>query len=196
MDFRIRTKHHQSMTTVGTPETIRFPIRRDLRRHSRFGPVVPTFYALASAGVLIYAAISGTLLGHRIDRSFTPDLLLLAVGLSAVGTVGVVWIVRRRPADGYALTQTEIVADEGYRQFRAPLAEVQSIYPVAIRPLRDMGKVDEAIQVLFTERITSRAAVNVFPAEPERFLDELAARCPHLVREGSRFFMKPSEPGV
>lgn len=103
------------------------------------------------------------------------------------------WIWSRY-AEEYVLTGAEFVIEHGWMRTRVPWTVVSELKPdksprhAAIEP---------AYRILVATPINGNNVVEVSPTNVGRFLNEVTARCPHLVRDGDRLVSKPpGAPGV
>jgi hypothetical protein len=103
---------------------------------------------------------------------------------SLFGIVKLVLHVWQRSAEGYELTATELVIDHGYAKVRIPFSEIYGANPCKI--CRMTAALKPGVRVKYSNPQTRFGNVDLAPVGLDLFLSELAARCPHLRREGPR----------
>lgn len=165
-----------------TTETVSFRVRRDLWDTLNFY----LFFLFGLQAVGVYYVILALQAFHAVkDRHAAWNLLLLGFGLFLWGTVIVVQRIWKRFAEAYRLGPEALQVDYGYRKFSIPYPEISGVYPIKICRLavglKPATRVTVRKPILYLGRTIDIAVI-----DPERFLDELAARCPHLLREGPR----------
>lgn len=166
--------------------TIRFRPRHDLWDAVDFYLL---FLIGAQTGGLFLIAQGWGLL-QTAALEFRPWFLLV-VGFAqfVLGTATLVMRVWQRFAESYELAPTGFVVDYGYRVLRVPYADISGVHPNKI--CRMTAALKPALRVKFFRPVGGTRGLDVAVTNPDMFLDELAARCPHLQREGPR--LAPAE---
>jgi len=96
---------------------------------------------------------------------------------------GIVYLcgrTRRRFSEGYIFASGELELDDGIRRIRVPYLNVTSVHPLKHR-LREVVLRTEVCLYWKGPGGLSRSAI-AYPDNLEGFLEQLAARCPHLER--------------
>lgn len=174
-------------TTTDFDEPLRYPVRRD-------GRDAIGFYGrlLCLAMALVVATFLGleSTIPHRHPSSppsffgvWLSTLLFAAVAIAAIRSV---W---ERLAAGYELSKDELLIDYGYQQLRVPLSGLSEVHAIQIH--RSYCPFKLAFRLKLARPVRGPTTIDITPANPDGFLDELAKRCPHLVRDRQRIV--PSE---
>lgn len=186
---------------------LRYPVRRD-------GWDTIDYYLLFLIGAQV-AGLGMLAIGISGQYSTPPKPLVLSCFWIIYGTLqfayGIIvaglqtW---QRFAEAYELTDSEFIHHMGYCRKHAPFAEISRVHPIKI--CRSTAALKPAARIKFRKPDASEGGVvefdipgykgsrpirqawsiDVSPVNLEGFLEELAERCPHLVREGPRFFPK------
>ncbi|MGQ0633951.1 MAG: hypothetical protein ACT4QC_05040 [Planctomycetaceae bacterium] len=162
-------------------ETIRFRPRRDLWDAVDF--YLWFFFGTQAVGLLcIISALS-----EMTTKSVSSGALIsLTMGIVYFGAgIAILYRhIRQRFALAYELTPSELVIHHGYKQVRVPYAEISGAHPNKI--CRMTTALKRATRVTFRRPYGGERGIDVAVVNDEGFLEGLAARCPHLRREGPR----------
>lgn len=155
---------------------VRFPLKRDGRDAIWF------YVRLLFVAIPILQAAH--LFSTKVPSNWDGSDLAAAIGLFVSPMLIGVLMVWERLAGGYELSDRELLIDSGYAGLKLPLDRILEAYRIDIP--RAFGAFKPAIRLRLTRAVRGRRTFDLTPCNQSGFVDELAARCPHLVRSEQR----------
>jgi len=172
------------MDANSTNSTLHFPVRRD-------GWDTLDFYLLFFSSMLstgtfcVLKAI--VLLNQSLSSPLAWFMLLHGLIAFGFGLWLVVCNIWQRFAEEYVMTREALIFEYGFRRVRVPYDDIVALHPIKV--CRSTSALKPAHRINFRKPIGMNRAADAYPVNSGSFLDELAARCPHLEREGPRMHL-------
>lgn len=169
------------MNTPETVPTLHFPVRRDgwdaVEYFLWLGFLIPA----AALSLLwdIHDSVNG-------ESSWFPSgVSIMWTLVFAYGAGVTVW---KLLAEQYVMTADALIFEYGYRRICVPYEEIAGLHPMKV--CRATTALKPAHRINFRTPIGLDRAADAYPRDDAKFLDELAARCPQLEREGERMHLR------
>ena len=171
------------MHTISTDNTLRFPVRRDRWDTVDYYLWFYVLFAAAHMGIGAYATMR--VAGGQFAGWFELAYALVAFGFGVKFVINKTW---QRYAEEYVLTPEALVFEYGYRRLRVPYENIAALHPIKV--CRNTTALKPAHRINFLRPIGFERAADAYPQNSEGFLEELAARCPQLERDGPRMWLR------
>lgn len=166
----------------GTDSDLRFPVRRD------------QWDTVSFFRSLLFCGFSGTLMIFVAINLLNQDQMRVwGWCILGFGIFDFLWrmsmmlcLIWDRYAEEYVMTADALVFEHGYIRHRIPYAEITALHPMKVSR---MTALKPAHRINYRTKF-GRGGVDAYPLSEENFLEELAARCPHLERDGPRMRLR------